>query len=153
VSRNYEKYFGPLELDPPLSFDIVAITKPVGIERAATLAGVGTAELARMNPALLSPVTGGKRAIPAGYELRVPAGRGIAVAQRLEGATPRPSPAAAATQEARAVYRVRAGDTLSGIARRFNTDVSSILTMNRLESDHIEIGQKLVVPGPTSMND
>lgn len=153
VARNYERHFGPLEPDPPLAFDAVAIAKPVALKRAASLAGVDAGDLARMNPALLSPVVRGKQAIPAGYELRVPAGRGIAVARNLDGAVPHRSPAAAASREALAVYRVKSGDTLSSIAQRFNTDVDSLLAMNRLGSDHIEIGQKLVVPGPTSMND
>ncbi len=151
VARNYERHFGPLEPDPPLAFDAVAIAKPVALKRAATLAGIEAADLARMNPALLGPVTSGKQAIPAGYELRVPAGRGIAVARNLDGAVPRLAPAAA--REELAVYRVKAGDTLSTIARRFNTDVDSLLAMNKLGSDHIKIGQKLVVPSPTSMND
>jgi membrane-bound lytic murein transglycosylase D len=153
VARNYERHFGPLAPDSPLDFDTVTLAKPVTMKRAATLAGMDVAALARLNPALLSPVVTGAQSVPAGYELRVPDGRGIAVAQGIEGAVPRRSPAAAASREALAEYRVRAGDTLTTIARRFNTDVDSLLAMNKLRSDHIEIGQKLVVPSPTSMND
>lgn len=45
------------------------------------------------------------------------------------------------------VYVVEAGDTLSGIARRFNTTVNAIMEMNSLSSDLLSIGQELFIPG------
>jgi LysM repeat protein len=44
-------------------------------------------------------------------------------------------------------YTVQAGDTLSGIARRFNTTVEAIMEFNNLGSDLIHIGQELLIPG------
>jgi LysM repeat protein len=43
-------------------------------------------------------------------------------------------------------YTVRAGDTLSSIARRFNTTVRAIMTANNLTSTRIYVGQVLVIP-------
>ncbi len=45
------------------------------------------------------------------------------------------------------VYTVQAGDTLSGIARRFNTTVQAVMEYNNLTSDLINIGQELLIPG------
>jgi len=43
-------------------------------------------------------------------------------------------------------YTVKAGDTVSGIARRFNTDVSALQTANDVDSHIIKIGATLLVP-------
>lgn len=43
-------------------------------------------------------------------------------------------------------YTVRSGDTLSGIARKYNTTVSKIKSANHLKSDMIKVGQVLVIP-------
>jgi membrane-bound lytic murein transglycosylase D len=45
----------------------------------------------------------------------------------------------------RQVYRVKRGDTLSSIARLFETSVSSIKQWNRLRSNRINPGQRLTV--------
>ncbi|WP_187118964.1 LysM peptidoglycan-binding domain-containing protein [Bacillus marasmi] len=47
-------------------------------------------------------------------------------------------------------YRVVSGDTLSIIAKRFNTTVAAIKTENQLTSDLIRIGQLLKIPGSTT---
>lgn len=47
-------------------------------------------------------------------------------------------------------YKVVSGDTLSGIARRYNTTVSAIKSANKLKSDMIFINQTLLIPGSLS---
>jgi membrane-bound lytic murein transglycosylase D len=51
--------------------------------------------------------------------------------------------AAASTPSAPAVYRVRAGDTLSGISRQFDVTVASIKSWNGLRGNNIQVGQRL----------
>lgn len=46
-------------------------------------------------------------------------------------------------------YKVQSGDTLSTIARRFNSSVAVIRQGNRLQGDTIRVGQALVVPQPS----
>lgn len=43
----------------------------------------------------------------------------------------------------RITYRVRSGDTISGIAKRFGVKASAIRRDNRLKSDRLKIGQRL----------
>jgi len=43
-------------------------------------------------------------------------------------------------------YRVRRGDTLVGIAKRFNISMMSLWWANRLSSKSLSVGQRLVVP-------
>ncbi|MES2800576.1 MAG: LysM peptidoglycan-binding domain-containing protein [Bacteroidota bacterium] len=44
------------------------------------------------------------------------------------------------------VYKVRSGDTLSGIARKYHSSVAIIKKTNKLSSDRIQVGQMLRIP-------
>ena len=44
------------------------------------------------------------------------------------------------------VVEVREGDTLYSLSRRFNVPVNDLVAANRLPSDRIAIGQRLVIP-------
>ena len=43
-------------------------------------------------------------------------------------------------------YTVESGDTLYGIAKRFNTTVDKIKELNNLSSNTIIVGQRLLIP-------
>ena len=45
------------------------------------------------------------------------------------------------------VYDIKSGDTLWGIASKYNTSVDKIKDINNLNSNNLSIGQKLLVPG------
>jgi LysM repeat protein len=54
----------------------------------------------------------------------------------------------------RCIYTVKKGDTLSGIAQRYNATSTRLAALNNLSSpDSISIGQQLVVPCTTMPND
>ena len=73
-----------------------------------------------------------------GQVLRVPASRLAAAPAVQEPAAPR-NPQS---------YRVRRGDTLGGIAKRFDTTVGTLVAMNNLaRANHIQPEQVLKVPG------
>ena len=44
------------------------------------------------------------------------------------------------------IYTVQAGDTLSGIARKFNVSLENIRRANQLTTDTIRVGQNLFIP-------
>lgn len=48
----------------------------------------------------------------------------------------------------RVVYRVRSGDTLSAIARRWHITTKSIASANRLRNDRLSVGQRLILTVP-----
>ncbi|MCD8482659.1 MAG: LysM peptidoglycan-binding domain-containing protein [Verrucomicrobia bacterium] len=68
----------------------------------------------------------------------------IRVGQRLS--IPR-SGVAAAASALPSVHVVQRGDTLSGIARRYQTTIAEIQQLNGLQSTRITIGQQLRIPG------
>ena len=47
-------------------------------------------------------------------------------------------------------YIVEKGDTLSSIAKKFNTTVSELKQLNDLTTDFIQVGQMLYISSPTS---
>jgi len=81
---------------------------------------------------------------------RVRSGQTMMIPQpRASGLPARPASASAnaapATSSQSTTYRVRPGDTLSSIARHFDTTVDDLKRLNQLSSDRIGVGDKLTV--------
>ncbi len=80
---------------------------------------------------------------------KVRAGQTLMIPQQRASVLP-PRPSAATTNSAPVpgpltTYRVRPGDTLSSIARHFDTTVTDLKRLNQLSSDTIVVGDKLTV--------
>ncbi len=67
--------------------------------------------------------------------------------------TPAPTPAVSAAPPAPAppaavatTYKIKRGDTLSGIAKKFHTSVAELKKLNHLKSDRIVAGKSLQIP-------
>jgi membrane-bound lytic murein transglycosylase D len=73
VERNHEKHFGELALLQPIATHDVTLSHPIELRTAAAYAGVDRDVLADMNPSFCSMIGDGRRAIPAGSRLRIPA--------------------------------------------------------------------------------
>lgn len=70
----------------------------------------------------------------------------IRVGQRLKVSVKTTSPPLVQT-----VYTVQRGDTLSAIARKYNTTVSQLVTLNGIKNANaIRVGQKLLLPKPAA---
>ena len=132
VERDHRTYFGDLHGEPPPRVRERRLERALGIEAAARLARIGRSELASLNPALSTLVVTGRRAIPAGYRLRLPESAGGSFENRLaefsaeqgvtSSASPRPVRVAASTKgrvrPAVLTYRVRRGATASHTVRK-----------------------------------
>jgi len=144
IASNPEKYFGDLAVDPPLVHDEYELPQWVRFGSLLDAFSVTRSELIDLNPALGASYLQGSRALPRGYRLRLPAGRvenpqvafaSLPEAERFDQ-SPRPPG-----------YRVQRGDTLAQIAKRHRISLSQLRAMNNLgRSDHIKIGQVLVLP-------
>ncbi len=91
------------------------------------------------------------RAILAGiksYFAANPPAQGAPAVTRPLIASASAAPAPRSTAPARHV--VRPGDTLSGLASRYNVSIHSLRTANRLRSDMVRVGQTLRIPAENS---
>jgi nucleoid-associated protein YgaU len=84
-----------------------------------------------------------------------PAGSAVAVASASPTPTPSPTPIVSGSPEPsaspsepafRTTYKVKRGDTLSGIASRFKTTAAKIKALNGLKSNTLKVGQTLKIP-------
>lgn len=85
-----------------------------------------------------------------------PAASAIAVASGSPRPTPSPTPSVSPSSESsaspsaepsfRTTYKVKRGDTLSGIATRFKTTAAKIKALNGLKSNTLKVGQVLKIP-------
>ena len=135
------------------------LDRPVDIFSAAQIARIDRIGLADLNPALMDPVVSGRTPIPAGYGLRVPANAADGFNSRLSQLAPAAPAAPADDRVARATppdpppattHRVKAGQTLSGIAEQYGISVDALRTANGLGArSQVRPGQVLRIPRDT----
>lgn len=137
IIRNLEKYgFTDLATDPPLDFDTVEINRQAHLKSISKTTGIDLSELQVLNPELRYQI------LPAeSYTLRVPSGSQEAITANLEAI-----PITQLPQRSYVWHRIRRGESLSTIARRYRTSVSKIKRANSLRSSMIRAGRKLKIP-------
>lgn len=129
-------------------FDRVWLHEPLKIETIARLAGTTPGEIQALNPHIRTNVTP-----PGRLEIRVPQGKGEELGARLSQGIPpalRLPDGRVATvggREGGVVHRVKKGESLGEIARRYGTRVEDIQRSNHLASiHHLKEGQELKIP-------
>ncbi|UCD34734.1 MAG: LysM peptidoglycan-binding domain-containing protein [Nitrospiraceae bacterium] len=129
--------FASLESDIPASYETVTVEKPVQLKDVSAAAGIGLDELTALNPELRQNATP-----PTRYTLKIPEGKGNVFMAHLDQ-IPRWTP----PKNEYVYHRVRRGETLSTIALRYRTSVSSIARANNIRKKHfIRVGQRLKIP-------
>jgi membrane-bound lytic murein transglycosylase D len=120
---------------PPLKFDTVKINYPAKLSVLSATLGLDATELEFLNPELRQKSTPDTL-----YDLRVPVGMGDRLLATITS-LPKYIPPEYAT------YRVKSGDTLSAIARRYGISVSTLQTINNMKGKTvIVVGQALRIP-------
>ena len=134
-----EKYGIDLaQIDPPLDFETATIDRQIHLKDAAKVLGVPEATLREINPELRYKILP-----PTSYGLKVPVGTTELLIAQIDDIRPASLP-----QPAFIYHRVRSGETLSTIARRYRTSVARIQRANNLRSSHfIRAGKRLKIPG------
>jgi membrane-bound lytic murein transglycosylase D len=138
IINNPEKYGMTLPTpDPSMHYATVEIHRPVKLSSLSQTIGLNSQTLAEYNPELRHQATPDK-----GYELKVPAGYGEKTLAAIISLPKWIPPEATYV-----VHYVRRGETVSGIASRYRTSVTSIARLNRLNRRYtIYPGQRLKVP-------
>jgi len=150
LERQAQALFGVLHLDPAPEYDEMELPAYVEADVLAGFLGVTLAQLKFDNPALRPVVWEGGKRIPKGYKLKIQKhsinGSLASLVSRI------PSGQLYAFQTPDINYTIQRGDSLSGIARRFNTSVAQLVTLNQLTDAHrIRVGQMLLLPHDTNM--
>lgn len=142
--------FDKIEKDAPFEYDTVEVRPYTSLKDAARCANADVDDLRTLNCELLGDYTPGGRE---NYSLRIPRGRSddFLAAYSLIPETKQPVRETVTTASASTpakVHRVRSGETLSKIARKYGVTVSSLMKANKLKkSSRLKAGRKLVIPG------
>jgi membrane-bound lytic murein transglycosylase D len=147
VERNAVEHFGAVRFNPAPNFREVETDAFIDAEVFASSVGISLEQLRADNLALRPVVWEGNKRIPAGFKIKmreevVPSGDILAmVLADFKFSVQTPDIA----------YVVERGDSLSVIARRFNTSVTRLASLNQLQSrNRIQIGQRLLLPQDNS---
>jgi membrane-bound lytic murein transglycosylase D len=128
LGRNPEKYGLPTELDPPMQYTEVSVSKPIDLRAAARLLSTSIDELKKLNPSLRGLNT------PANYpnfQLKIPSDSPPEIEEQLASL---PTARIRILPESDCRHKVRAGETLTKIAGRYQTTVAKLMQVNDFSS-------------------
>lgn len=138
IIKNLEKYgFDSLSVEPPWDYEIVSVSKQIHLRDIAKKIGTTEKALRGLNPELRYRILP-----PEKYPLRVPPGKSKVLLAKLDKISVSSPP-----QLAYIYHRVKRGESLSTIAKKYRTSVTSIARANNIRRKHfIVAGKKLKIP-------
>lgn len=145
IAKNPNQYGfsqGPVTLH---DFEEVAVTRPLHFRAISNSTGIPYSELRLLNPELRRDATPPDSAA---YRLKVPVGTSDNVLKAIDRIPTYkfpPIPAQSVHADSARRYRVRVGDTLEKLSRRFRVPLETIKTRNNLSSRVIKAGDLLVI--------
>jgi membrane-bound lytic murein transglycosylase D len=139
IGTHLNRYFPGLEMDAPAEIKEVVVNGKTSLASLISSSGLKRDEFYGWNPAL-SPAV---RFVPAGYRVKLPTEKSIpplVVAAKAQAPEPR--------QRVQVVHhRVKRGETLFEIARRYGASVERIVQINGLHKAHLlKVGTTLQIP-------
>ena len=138
IIDNLEKYgMSDIDVYPPLAFETVGVHRQIHLKDLALPLGASLDTLRDLNPELRYSVLP-----PTKYPLRVPIGKNDLLLASIDQV-----PLSSPPRPAFVYHRVKKGETLSTIARRYHTSVKKIMWANNMKrSSYIVAGKKLKIP-------
>ncbi len=149
IGSNLATYFPGLELDTAVELKEVEVERGMSLASLIQSSRLSREEFLGWNPAL-NPSA---RVVPAGYRMKLPADRTVEPLVVVVKHTPiEPKSAKKETVEPKARtqvvhHKVKQGETLYEIARRYGASVQRIVQVNRLgQSRLLRVGSTLRIP-------
>jgi membrane-bound lytic murein transglycosylase D len=140
LARNPGKFGLPTELETPPEFDQIDLHRQINIKSAAAALNIPLETLTKLNPALRTNYT----PPDATFTFCVPAGMGENFVEKLASL---PEVKLRADPDFDGKYKVKKGDTLSGIAARYRVSVEDLKAANNIKSPQsLKAGATLMVP-------
>jgi membrane-bound lytic murein transglycosylase D len=144
VDENASRYFGDIQRAAPLRTRTVELPFYTSIDALQDAFDVDRATLKELNRGLLAPVWAGKKYVPRGYAVRLPAGNTQATDSLLAKV---PNKLRFFAQIPDRFHTVARGESLSVIGARYGISVRELMLMNSLRSpDQIRAGATLRLP-------
>lgn len=148
IAKNPDRYGFSQEPGEPHQFEEVVVNKPLHFRSITNVTGIPYEELRLLNPELRRDATppGGED-----YHLKVPVGSKSKLEQLLDRIPSYKFPPLPAKQQYAAStntsrwYKVRVGDTLEKVSKRFRVPLKTLKTNNSLTSPVIRPGDFLVI--------
>ena len=126
-----------VETEPPLTFETLQINRQMHLKDVAAKTGIALKTLWTLNPELRYSMLPQEP-----YALKVPLGKSQMLLAKLDEI-----PTASHPRHDYVWHRVRRGESMSTIARRYRTTVGRIMRANNLRRSHyIVAGKKLRIP-------
>ncbi len=148
IAKDPAKYgFVGINYHEPVPYETIRVAPQKNLRDIAKVIGVSQTQLIELNPALIHAAT------PPGapYPIHVPPGYAAIVTQKnqqiasLKNVNPQ-----IAKRSGTYRHKVKRGETLGGIARKYRSSVSKIKRANGLRSSTIRVGQRLKIPGKSA---
>jgi membrane-bound lytic murein transglycosylase D len=136
--------FEDLAYQDPFDFETVWVPGPTTIAGVARAAGTDEEAIRDLNPQLLQATTPQGR----GWSIRLPTGTRETFAANFPEIYLAEKLQVAAEKAAGRSYEVKAGETLTHIARRFGVSLSALESANRgVNPRRLQAGQSIAIPG------
>lgn len=147
IARNPEQYGFSQEPVAPHQFEEVVVSRPLHFKAIANATGVHYEDLRLLNPELRRDATPPD---DHAYRLKVPVGMASKVSTLLDGIPtykfpPLPAPTKTVKVSTSHRYKVRAGDTLEKVSKRFRIPLKTLRAKNNLTTPVIKPGDFLVI--------
>ena len=157
-AMNYADYHGicPEPIELTLETDTIVTSTRLHLKQIADVLDVDIEELRLMNPQYARDIVPGGKP----YTIKLPADKTTAFIDQQDSIHNYMAKELILNRRAEidmwqktsvnglaanGIYKVKNGDTLGGIAKRFHCSVKQLKAWNRLKSDNIRVGQKLKV--------
>jgi membrane-bound lytic murein transglycosylase D len=147
IAKNPDRYGFPQDAVSPHQFEEVVVSRPLHFAAVANATGISYQELRLLNPELRRDATPPDDHT---YHLKVPIGTKTKVEALLDKIPtwkfpPLPAKSQRVRQDATRWYKVRVGDSLEKVARRFGLSVKALKARNNLSGPVIRPGDFLII--------
>lgn len=150
IAKDPAKYgFGDVDFLPPIEFDTVTLEKPVNLRVLSEKLSYNYEDFKALNPKFkgeVAPLQGTR------LDLRIPVGQRAAAIQAASESVAESVEYVADIDTQ--TYKIRRGDNLSSVARRFHTSVAYLRDLNDMpRKKHLRVGSVIYVPDRTPLRE
>jgi len=138
IAKSPAKYgFKNIDYLDPLVYDVVTVNAPLDLRDVARITGTTYKKIRNLNPELKRWCTPPDIA---NYQLKIPLGTQEQFLTQYETIAPKGNLLFH-------THKIRSGDTLSHIARRYGTSIKPIMELNNITSPRrLRLGRRIIIP-------